>query len=434
VYAIAMRKHAHAALAAAALSITALAAAARAMAGDPPVVDPPLPRLLRAGPVIGYAGPDAVAVWAAPPAPETPLVLAYAPEGAPPEAEVRRPFPPVAAGADGTTLRIGGLAPATAYRYRVLVGGRAGHDTSGSFRTGPAPGAPVRARFSVVSCMNAKRYPRQPAWVPLLAEKPDLLLQLGDAVYADSTRPEVLRAWHIAQRRVPEYAEVLRVTPTLVIWDDHDFGGNDSDGSLPGKERSLELFRALWPNPSCGLPETPGIFFKATYGDVDIFMTDGRYYRSPDAARDDESKKMLGDAQFAWLERELRASRATFKLVASGSTIDVSLKDCWKLYSHDRARLLGLTREVPGIVFLTGDVHQAVVLPSLPPIAGYPVYEICSSGVAVNPTYHYYVTIDVDTAAADPTLAVHAHKLDGAGKDVSTTHRVIRRSELRPVM
>src|SRR5204863_1984231 len=110
----------------------------------------------------------------------------------------------------------------------------------------PAPGALVRGKIAVVSCMHVKRYPHQPAWERLGDEHPDLLIQLGDNVYSDSTDPAVLYQWHTAQRRVPEYAPVLRNTPVLAIWDDHDFATNDSDGTAPGKERSLAVFKDLW--------------------------------------------------------------------------------------------------------------------------------------------------------------------------------------------
>jgi alkaline phosphatase D len=282
--------------------------------------------------------------------------------------------------------------------------------------------------------MNVKRYTSQPAWDRLREERPALLLLLGDNVYADSTEPAIQNAWHLAQRRVPQFAAVERVTPTLAIWDDHDFGANDSDGTLPGKERSLDVFREVWPNPvPGGLDGTPGVFFKQSYGYVDIFMLDTRYHRSPNFDPDDEKKTMLGAAQWAWFEKELRASKARFKLVCSGSTISASFKDCWLLYTRDRNRLVALTRDVGGIVFLTGDIHTALVGRSEPGrAAGYPVYEIVSSGIAVNPSLHFFVTLDVDTTAPDPTITTNVFKCDGQGAVLEKKVRTIRRSELDP--
>lgn len=412
-----------------------------ASAADPPVVDPPEPRLLAAGPLLGYAGHDSIAIWAQPATPTAALEVACSLLAADGAEEKRVRFPPpgsgpgqTESGAGSSIVRLSGLAPGATYRYRVLVDGRSDEGTSGEFRLAPPPGTPVRATFGVVSCMNARRHPSQPAWSRLLDEAPDLLLQLGDNIYANSTRPPAIRGWYTAQRRVPQYARLLLSTPVLATWDDHDFGANDSDGTLPGKERSLAVFRELWPNPSAGRSDAPGVFFRAAFGDVDIFMLDGRYHRSPNSAPDDEWKTMLGATQFDWLERELRASRAIFKLVCSGSVIGTGVKDCWSLYTRDRERLLGITREVPGIVFLSGDIHSSLVARYSPgPLkAGYPIYEAICSGVAVNQLTHFFTTLVIDTAAADPTIAARVHRVDSAGEPAGVEERVIRRSELTP--
>src|SRR5207237_1051412 len=125
--------------------------------------------------------------------------------------------------------------------------------------------------------------------------------------------------------------------------------------------------------------------------------------------------------------------KARFKLVVSGSTISASFKDCWLLYTRDRNRLVALTKEVPGIVYLTGDIHMALVGRSDPgAAAGYPVYEVVSSGIAVNPSFHFFVTLDVDTTAKDPTIAANVFKCDGQGNVVERKATTIKRSELEP--
>lgn len=407
--------------------LAGLALGAAALAEDPPGA------LLQASPVVGYRGHDAAAVWVAPVSTTSRLEIAWVASGRPGQ-ERRRSFPERSPATQTATVVLDGLAPGTVYGYRVLVDGREDGTTAGSFRTGPEPGKPFRGRLAFASCMDVQHWKNQVAWTSLLADEPTLLLHLGDNVYSNSTDRAVQLPLHLRQRRVPEYARVLRSMPTLAIWDDHDFGTNDSDGTAPGKAESLETFRELWPNPGAGLPGTPGVFFKASWGDVDLFFTDGRYHRSPDwAPEDDPRKTMLGEAQFAWLERGLRESRATFKLVVSGSTIDGSFADYWGLYPRDHDRLLAITNEVPGLVFLTGDVHNATILRTKPrPGIGYPIYELVSSGIARNETRHHYVTLDVDTTAGDPTLEAHVRHVGNQGQLLGHQDRVIRASELRP--
>jgi alkaline phosphatase D len=382
-------------------------------------------RLLSSGPLVGYQGHDQATVWVSPLHEKDAIEVVVRAESGGDEKRVK-----LTGTEHARTARVGGLAPLTTYTYSVLVNGADDETTRGRFRTGPLPGAPVKARLAVVSCMNAFRFPHQVAWVPLVERGPDLLLHLGDNVYANSVEKKVQREWHTAQRRVPEYARALRSMSTLAIWDDHDFGANDSDGTLPGKETSLELFKEVWPNPGAGLEGTPGVFYRVSYGDVDLFMLDTRYHRSPNFYPDGPDKKMLGDAQFEWLENEITASRATFKLIASGSTIDLGLKDAWCLYTKDRTRLLGLTKRASGICFLTGDIHTSLVVEREDPAAGYAYPEVIASGVAVNSNLHLFTTIDVDTTSTDPTLVVRTHRVGPKGDYRGNAEKTLRLSEL----
>ena len=45
---------------------------------------------------------------------------------------------------------------------------------------------------------------------------------------------------------------LLARTHNYAIWDDHDFGPNDSDRSSAIKAITLEAFKDSWPNPSYG--------------------------------------------------------------------------------------------------------------------------------------------------------------------------------------
>ncbi len=255
----------------------------------------------------------------------------------------------------------------------------------------------------------------QASWYLLLAQQPDIHLTVGDTHYADTTDHTVQWKHHVTYRRQKEFATVLRNVPTYAIWDDHDYGPNNSDGTAEGKERSLAGWKQAWANPALGTPDTPGAFFKFSHGDVDFFMVDSRYHRSPDKVPDDDEKRMLGDAQFSWLLDGLRRSKARFKVIVSGSTLNHSKVDGWRIYTFSRHRLFDALKKhrISGVMYMSGDIHNSLVWEHHESDrVGYPLVEVISSGVANSKTLSF-ATIDFDTTRQDPTARVRIVYGDG---------------------
>lgn len=328
---------------------------------------------------------------------------------------------PLAPGEGQTTaVTLEGLEPETRYHYEVMVGGESDPAWNGSFKTAPPVGKPSAFRLAVTSCMKHTQPPA--SWFLLLAQQPDLHLTIGDTHYADTTDPVVQLQHHVRYRRVPPFATVIRHVPTYAMWDDHDYATNDSDGTAVGKELSLDGWRRFWANPGAGTPEIPGAFFRFSRGDVDFFVVDGRYHRSPDKAPDDEQKTMLGEAQFKWLVDGLKSSQAKFKVIASGSTLDHSKGDGWRIFTTERHRLFDTIKEnsISGVIYLSGDIHKSLVWEHPESErAGYPFVEVISSGVANSETLSF-ATIDFDTTLVDPSLRVRIVYGDGTTRDDRT--------------
>lgn len=381
-------------------------------------------------PLVGFGGAKNAAIWIASTSRDTTAELALHKQGRNTRPEVYA-FPAQAEASGSQTLRLSRLEPDTKYNYVVTIRGTTSTTAQGSFRTSPRKGDPVRATFAVASCMNVALLPHQVAWNAVMRENPSLLIQLGDNIYASGNRPVRARGFHFRQRTVPEYRRVLSRVPVLAVWDDHDYIGNDSDGTALEKEGSLALFREVFPNPNAGLPDTPGVFFAADYGDVDIFLLDVRYHRTP-RTEPIETRSILGDAQLLWLEQKLKASSATFKLIGSGSTLHRG--DAWSNYPRDLRRLFELTREVPGMVMLTGDLHRSGLLDWGENIHGplsYPLLEVTSSGVAIEAPLFSFVTLHLDTQKSDPELKAVVHRVDENGVEQEREVRTILRSQLQ---
>ena len=260
------------------------------------------------------------------------------------------------------TVRAGDLEPATRYHYQVLLDDRpVTAPPYPSFVTAPPAGTKGKIRVAFTSCNGRDPAASAAAWGEMAARGGvDLLLMLGDNHYGDSTAPRVLRQRYAEQRRPAGFRTLSAVVPTYGIWDDHDYGPNNSDRTAKGKEDSLRTFREHWANGAYGQPDDPGVYFKFTRGDVDFFMLDVRYHRSPNNAPDDGTKTVLGEKQLEWLRRELLASTARVKFLASGSEWQTNgHADSWTSFDRERTALFDFIADnkVEGVVLLSGDRH-----------------------------------------------------------------------------
>jgi alkaline phosphatase D len=375
-----------------------------------------------AGPISGDVRANQVTLWMYAP-PKSKCSFSYHAEGASKTDKKTGELTALsnpAAKVPGQILKstVVGLSPNTAYQYQVTIDGKADPSWKGSFKTAPLEGTSTAFRMAITSCMHIKRAQR--SWNLLLAEQPDLHLTVGDTHYADTTDPTIQLQHHVAYRRKKEFANVLRQVPTYAIWDDHDYGPNNSDGTAEGKEFSLAGWKQAWPNPASGTPDTPGAFFKFSRGDVDFFVVDGRYHRSPNELPDNDKKRMLGDAQFEWLLSGLKNSKAKFKIIASGSVLHHSKVDGWRIFTFSRHRLFDAIKKhkISGVMYIGGDMHQSLVWQHHESDrVGYPMIEIMSSGIT-NGKDLSFATIDFDTTVDDPTARVRI--IYGRGKKVNT--------------
>lgn len=194
--------------------------------------------------------------------------------------------------------------------------------------------------------------------------KPDAMLWLGDNTYLREvdwySRTGILgRFTH--SRSLPELQPLLASTHHYAIWDDHDFGPDNSDRSFIQKDLTLEAFKLFWGNPGFGLPGQEGITSHFQFNDIDFFLLDNRYYRSPDRRKTGKAT-MLGETQLEWLIDALVTSRAPFKMVAIGGQV-LNTAEVAENYIHyhpeEREYLLRRIEEedIKGVIFLTGDRH-----------------------------------------------------------------------------
>ncbi|XOV90306.1 MAG: alkaline phosphatase D family protein [Pseudomonadota bacterium] len=307
----------------------------------------------------------------------------------------------------------------------------------------PLAAAESVSRIAFGSCVDQSK--PQPVWQGVLAGKPDLLVLLGDNVYADTASRVQLQAAYDQLAANPGFSRVRKAMPIEAIWDDHDYGENDGGADFPGREVSQQVFLDFFHEPQDSVRRaTEGIYVARELGPPDqriqLILLDTRSFKSPwtrslnplkryrpDA---DPALTMLGEAQWAWLESELRKP-AKLRLIASGIQVinDEHGYETWGHFPAERQRLFDLIRRTRanGVLLFSGDRHFAEIA-ELDAGIGYPLLEMTASGMTHSwedgpsaPHSHQLAAygginfglLTVDWTASDPLVSLGIHDVTG---------------------
>lgn len=241
----------------------------------------------------------------------------------------------------------------------------------------------------------------QPIWDKILETKPDLFLFIGDNVYADTEDMKVMRDKYAMLGAMPGYRKLVRSTPIMATWDDHDYGVNDGGAEYRKRAESREIFFEFFGEPQGSeRRKHEGVYDAKIFGPagkrVQIILLDTRYFRTqlkkrvpadrtrgPYIPDTDPHSTMLGEEQWRWLEVQLKIP-AEIRIIAS--SIQVVAEDHgwekWMNFPNERLRLFQLIRntKAAGIIFVSGDRHLAE-LSMMDGGVGYPLYDLTASGL-----------------------------------------------------
>lgn len=217
----------------------------------------------------------------------------------------------------------------------------------------------------------------------ILNKNPDFMIWLGDNVYMREpdwyTKTGIYHRY-THDRSLNELQPLLGSVHHYAIWDDHDYGPNNSDRSFRGKHISRQAFIDFWANPTYGLDEE-GITTNFRWADVDFYLLDNRFFRSPQN-RKNTYKEILGEKQFEWLIDALTSSNATFKIIAIGGQVLNSEKvyENYSNWTDEHSKLLSQieNEKIEGVIFISGDRHFSEVS-KFDRINSYPLYDFTVS-------------------------------------------------------
>ena len=255
------------------------------------------------------------------------------------------------------------LKPGSRYYYRLTYGRDTVRVKTGNinqFTTLGGATSDSPASFVVVTGMNysffyhgpkndgqgAYQGPDRPLGFPALESihkiNPDFITFTGDNVYYD--HPKELSASDIADMRKkwheqffqPRVKELFSKIPAYWEKDDHDHRYNDSDTTSarqPSHALGVKTFKEQVPVTSPGEQNAVTYRTHRINKHLQIWLVEGRDYRSPNEMEDGPEKTLWGAKQKEWLKTTLLESDAAFKILISPTPM-IGPDDAYKIDNH----------------------------------------------------------------------------------------------------
>ncbi|MFJ2002187.1 alkaline phosphatase D family protein [Streptomyces chartreusis] len=293
---------------------------------------------------------------------------------------------PVTATANGIlAFTVTGLTPDTQYWYVVDAGGL-NVSYKGTFRTHPGPiGEPASYIFGAAGDAGltgvgddsyiTSQVSNNPVFDTMRAQSAaegwGWFSHLGDIHYRNYNvnDPDLFRAaydenhnFNLGFNPAARQGMFLRGQAITYIWDDHDFGGNDSNRTVASNPAANLVYRECVPHYPLGSGGSTGIYQSWQVGRVLYVATDSRSFRDPNSDPQGPSKTLLGTAQKTWLENLLMTARDTGAeaLVWQSSSRWIGGSDTYSSFEHERDQLVqmfGDTGWLERMLFMTADEH-----------------------------------------------------------------------------
>jgi len=338
-------------------------------------------------------------------------------------------------------FQLTGLKPGNQYLIEVEYGAEKDRHTkkyAGTFRTAPAADAEVPVTFTVVT---GQRYPNRDSddgfriYGQMVNIDTDFFVHTGDILYYDQyAKNEALANWHWQRTySLNSLIDFHRKVPTYFMKDDHDTLVNDSWPTMKTAfmgdftfEQGLEIFREQ-------VPMGDKTYRTVRWGkDLQVWMVEGRDYRSANDAQDGPDKTIWGAEQMAWFKRTVQESDATFRVLISPTPVvgpDRKNKNdnhANEGFAHEGNMLREFIASQENMVVVCGDRHWQYV--SVDATHGIKEY---SSGPAsdkhaggwsndmLRPEHQYlnviggFLAVTVERQDGEPVLIARHHGVDG---------------------
>ncbi|KAF0682389.1 Aste57867_25477 [Aphanomyces stellatus] len=267
----------------------------------------------------------------------------------------------------------------------------------------PPKGTPFSFQFAFSSCADEDSDPE--VFHDIRRQDPLFFVHMGDLHYANLEVNDVgaFRGAYESMFASPAGQAMLGMElPMAYMWDDHDYGPDNSDATAPGRNASLQAYREYTPHYPLQNPYVRVVSRESehasedlmnaiqqtfTIGRVHFIMTDLRSQRTPNLDQDVPTKTILGPAQKQWFKDELRRASTSpdIALIVWVNTMpwhDDERK--WGHFTHEQAEVVAVVRDldtaaVP-LVIISGDAHMLAVDDGTHSPGGLPVFHAAALG------------------------------------------------------
>ncbi len=263
-------------------------------------------------------------------------------------------------------FNVSGLSPRQRYYYAVEVGGTLDTGKIGRFQTFPSDTGTFTFAFGSCALTGSNHT----VFETIRSLDPLFFFHLGDFHYQniETNDPNLFRSAFETVLASPNQSRLFQEVAIAYIWDDHDYGPNNSDSTAPGRPAARLTYQEYVPHYplAAGGGDVP-IYYTFDVARVHFIVCDSRSARSPELAADDASKTMLGTTQKAWFKQELLNAKANHPLIVWVNTLpwigSPGGGDAWSEYGNERRELADFikTNGIKNLCMISGDAHMLAI-------------------------------------------------------------------------
>lgn len=259
---------------------------------------------------------------------------------------------------NSVSFDIDGLQPNTKYYYTLEIDGEWNKhgEQIGSFTTFDTSG--FSYHFTAASC---NFFPNNKVYDLMRYENPLFFLMTGDLHYANpsSSKVQVHRdAYENKVLRRRRESEFYKEVPFAYVWDDHDFCGNNNDGTSGCGKAAKQAYMEYIPHYPLAAPDSSNaIYHSFEVGRVRFVISDCRSERI--------DGDIISETQKNWLKKEFIKGRDKNQLICWVSSVSFSgdENDNWGGYPSTRTEIGNFLRDsnIVNLFIVSGDAHMIAI-------------------------------------------------------------------------